>query len=253
MNDDVRTMNDSATGAPPAVHRSSFITHHFSPKRLLALAALVGVSAGFAWFLYGTDTGRWLRETTVVQDWIKARPTVAPLVFICIYALVGALALPVWWMQVIAGYCFGTLMGVVWCQTGAVIGAVITMRIGHWLFGDWFHEQVESHRERLRALDEKLGHNGLLVVTAVRLSHFMPFGVSNYLFSVTRISLIDVVIGTILGGTFSKMVHVPIGDDPRMLASPKYWAIIVAVNLVLLFPLLLRYLFPQWFRRIGVE
>ena len=32
-----------------------------------------------------------------------------------------------------------------------------------------------------------------------------------------------------------------------------YWAIIVAVNLVLLFPLLLRYLFPQWFRRIGVE
>ena len=222
-------------------------------KRVVALAVLVLLTASAAWFLYGTETGRWLRETTVIRKWVDDRPAVAPLGFILGYAIVGALALPVWWMQVIAGYCFGTLMGVVWCQTGAVVGAVISMRIGHWLFGEWFRERVESHRERLRALDEKLGHNGLLVVTAVRLSHVMPFGVSNYLFSVTRISLIDVVIGTILGGTFSKMIHVPLGDEPSMLWSAEYWAIIVGVNIVLLSPLLLRYLFPQWFRQIGVE
>jgi uncharacterized membrane protein YdjX (TVP38/TMEM64 family) len=252
MDDEVRTMNEE-TAAPAAVHRSSFIAHHFSLPRLLALSTLVAVAAGAAWFLYGTETGRWVRETTVIRDWIAARPTVAPLAFIAGYAIVGALALPVWWMQVIAGYCFGTLMGVVWCQAGAVVGAVISMRVGHWLFGEWFRERVESHRARLRALDERLGHNGLLVVTAVRLSHVMPFGVSNYLFSVTRISLIDVVIGTILGGTFSKMIHVPLGDEPSMLVSAEYWAIISAVNAVLLSPLLLRYLFPQWFRRIGVE
>lgn len=251
MDDEVRTMNDAT--AAPAVDRSSFIAHHFPFKRLLALAALVGLAAGVAWFLYGTETGAWLRRTTVVRDWVAAHPAVAPLVFVFLYSLIGALALPVLWMQVIAGYCFGTTMGVVWSQVGAVISAIISMQIGHWLFGEWFHEKVESHRERLRRLDEKLGHNGLLVVCAVRLSHVTPFGVSNYLFSVTRISLIDVAIGTVLGGTFSKMLHVPLGDDPRMLWSAEYWAIIAIVNTVLLSPLLLRYLFPQWFRRIGVE
>ena len=252
MNDEVRTMNQE-TPAPPAVHRSSFITHHFSFHRLLALMTLVALAAGAGWFLYGTETGTWLRTTTVIRDWIAARPAVAPLVFVMLYAVAGAVALPVLWLQVIAGYCFGTLMGIVWCQVGAVIGAVVSMHIGHRLFGEWFRERVEAHRERLRALDEKLGHNGLLVVTAVRLSHVMPFGVSNYLFSLTRISMIDVAIGTILGGTFSKMVHVPLGDDPAMLVSVEYWTIIAAVNAVLLSPLLLRYLFPQWFRRIGVE
>jgi uncharacterized membrane protein YdjX (TVP38/TMEM64 family) len=252
MNDEVRTMKGEPA-APAAVHHSSFITHHFSLSRLLVLSTLIALAAGAAWFLYFTETGIWLRETPVIRDWIKARPTIAPIVFVVLYSIVGALALPVWWMQVIAGYCFGTTMGVVWCQTGAVVGAVISLRIGHWLFGDWFHDKVESHRERLRALDERLGHNGLLVVTAVRLCHVMPFGVSNYLFSVTRISLIDVVIGTLLGGTFSKMIHVPLGKDPKLLLSTEYWAIIVGVNLVLLFPLLLRYLFPHWFKRIGVE
>ena len=248
MNDEARTMSGEAA-APPVPHYSSIISHHFSLKRLLALCTLVALAGGAAWFLYFTETGIWLRQTPVIRDWIAARPAAAPLVFVMLYALVGALALPVLGMQVIAGYCFGTLMGVVWCQ----LGAVISMRLGQWLFGDWFHERVEAHRERLRRLDERLGHNGLLVVTAVRLSHIIPFGVSNYLFSITRISLLDVAIGTLLGGTFSKMIHVPLGDNPALLWNAQYWSIIAAVNLVLLSPLLLRYLFPHWFRRIGVE
>ena len=40
----------------------------------------------------------------------------APLLFLVAYTIVGALALPVWWMQVIAGYCFGLVWGVVWAQ-----------------------------------------------------------------------------------------------------------------------------------------
>ncbi len=222
-------------------------------KRVVALTVFVVLVATAAWFLYGTDEGRRLREANIVRQWSDERPVVMTIVFVILYTTVGALALPVFWLQVVAGDCFGTLLGVIWCQTAAVLASIISMRLGHWLFGEWFRERVEAHRERIRRLDERLGHNGLLVVTAVRLSHLTPFGLSNYLFSVTRISVIDVVVGTVLGGTLSKMLHVPLGDDPGMLVSMEYWRLVIAVNLLLVSPLLLRYLFPSWFRRVGIE
>jgi uncharacterized membrane protein YdjX (TVP38/TMEM64 family) len=221
--------------------------------RLVPAGLLVAAVAAALYFFYFTAQGQRLRDVQAVRQWIAARPTTAPAVFVGLYLLFSLTGLPVALLQVVGGLCFGIVWALVWCNVGAAVGAGITLYVGHRLMGDWFHERVEPYHERLRTLDEKLGHNGLLVVSAVRFSNLVPFGLANYAFALTRISLIDVVVGTVIGGMFGKMIYCAIGADPALLKSPRYWALLIVLNLILLSPLALRYCRPQWFRRIGIE
>jgi uncharacterized membrane protein YdjX (TVP38/TMEM64 family) len=178
---------------------------------------------------------------------------IAPLVFVLLYVALGVLALPVWWLQILAGYGFGLAMGIVWSQLAATLAAVGAAAISRFLLWVWFHTRVESHAARLRALDEKMGHNGLLVVCGVRLAHFIPAGVSNYAFGLTRISLRDIAIGTLLGGTPTAASFVTVGAARHLLSDWRYLAAIAVLNVGLLGLLVVRYLRPEWFRSIGVE
>src|SRR5947209_18311661 len=106
---------------------------------------------------------------------------------------------------------------------------------------------------RLHNLNEKLGHNGLLVVMGVRLCHVLPFGLSNYLFGLTRITVMDIIIGTFAGNLPTIAVGTAVGAAPHLLHDWRFLCSLAAINLLLLVPLILRYLKPEWFRRIGVE
>lgn len=229
-----------------------------SVKRLLIALTLLAVGSALIYFLYFTPTGAQVRQDQreireFARAWVEARPLTATLCFVLVYAVVGIFALPVWWVQVIGGYCFGLVNGVLLCHVGAILATLVTMKTSCWLLGDWFHQRIEPYHAKLRDFDEKLGHNGLLVVTAVRLCHVMPFGISNYLIGISKISLPNALLGTVLGGTFSKALHVSFGADPGLFYSLHFWLGMIAVNLLLLSPLLLRYLRPQWFARVGVE
>jgi uncharacterized membrane protein YdjX (TVP38/TMEM64 family) len=105
----------------------------------------------------------------------------------------------------------------------------------------------------LSSLDEKMGHNGFLVVMAVRLSHVLPFALSNYAFGITRISVRDVALGTALGGIPAVAISVLLGADVHPLHDWRVMCIIAAVNVVLIVPVAVRYLKPEWFKKMGVE
>lgn len=221
-------------------------------RLLLTLALLVLIGA-LLYLFHFTAWGQRLLENPALRNWITTRPRLAPLLFLALYSACGLFGLPVWWLQMLAGYCFGLMLGLLWCTAGALLGSALTLQVGHFLFGEYFHRHIEPHTQRLAALDEKLGHNGLLVVTTVRLSNIIPFGLANYAFALTRISLLDVLLGTVMGGTLGKMIYVALGADPKAFASRGFLGALVIVNGLLLLPLLLRYLRPDWFRRIGVE
>jgi len=59
-------------------------------------------------------------------------------------------------------------------QISYTLAAIATTKLAPLAGGDLVHEKIEARREKLRRLDERLGHNGLLVVMAVRLSHVIP-------------------------------------------------------------------------------
>jgi uncharacterized membrane protein YdjX (TVP38/TMEM64 family) len=220
----------------------------------VALLLLLLVLAIIAWYIvFKTPFGEQLRERHAVNAWVRQHRLIAPAILVTLYVILAVLMLPVWWLQALAGYCLGLFWGIVWCEMGAVIGATLSLILSRWLVGQWFRQRYESRMAKLHAFNEKLGHNGLLVVMGVRLCHMLPFGLSNYLFGLTRITIMDVVLGTLGGGLPAVAFYVALGVGRHLLRDWRFWTTLGAVNILLLVPLALRYIKPQWFKRIGVE
>src|SRR5438552_1239326 len=209
--------------------------------RLLVLGLLLAAIGAAAITLFRDPIGTRHR----VQSWVHLHRVGAPLTYIAIYIVIALLALPLWWLQVMAGYTFGLIGGVIWSQIGATIAAPLILLLSRWLAADWFHRKIESKMERLRALDEKLGHNGFLVVMAIRLTHVMPFGLSNYALGLTKITMIDVIFGTLLGGIPTVTLYVTLGVGKHLLEDWRYIAGIATLNIALIIPVAVRYLRPQ--------
>ena len=226
--------------------------------RLILFVFLLALIATAVYILFFTDLGQRLRADPrkVGQDFhglVQRHPFAAPAIFLGAYVVTTVCLLPVWWLQILAGIAFGLYFGVAWSLVGAVVGAVCSFLISRTLLNDWVRTRFESRHARLREIDEKLGHNGLLVVMASRLMHFIPFGVSNYLFGLTRITLPDVVLGTLLGNIPAITAYVAGGAGLHPWRNWRFILCLSALNIILLVPVALRYWKPQWFKRIGVE
>jgi uncharacterized membrane protein YdjX (TVP38/TMEM64 family) len=217
--------------------------------RLIALALLLGavVCASIAFMhspighhlAHRHDLGRY---QVTARSWVHAHPWVSPAAFVLVYALMATLMLlPVWWLQVGAGFCFGLGWGITWCTCGATLGAAMSVSVSRSLIGEWLHERYEERwtgrMARLRDVDQRLGSNGVLVVMAVRLLHVVPFGISNYLFGLTRIGALDAALGTCLGGLPSIWFFAGNGVDPHMFSHWRTWMEMSVVNAVLLIPI----------------
>jgi uncharacterized membrane protein YdjX (TVP38/TMEM64 family) len=177
-----------------------------------------------------------------VRAWSSAHRVLAPLVFTLTFIVFGVLALPIWWLQILAGAAFGLVGGILMSQIAYTIAALAAASVARYLLSDWFHKRVESHVVKLRALDEKLGRNGMLVVCVVRLSHFFPAGISNYAFGLLDISLRDLAIGTLLGGLPTAAAYAAVGSTQHPLRDWRYLTMLAAFNLIILAIVLARYL-----------
>jgi uncharacterized membrane protein YdjX (TVP38/TMEM64 family) len=222
---------------------------------IVVLAVLATVSV---WFLFATPTGRAARDNprhaaADLRGVVAAHPVAASAALLGAYLTLAVLCLPVWWLQLFAGVAFGLCWGGVICLLGSAIGAAITAALAEWLAGDWFHQRVEGRRERLRSLDEALGHNGLLTVMAIRLTHVVPFGLSNVALGLSRVTNAEVLVGTLLGNVPAVAIYVGVGAGYRPLTNWRFDVAVGAVNVVLLVPLAVRYWKPGWFRRFGLE
>jgi uncharacterized membrane protein YdjX (TVP38/TMEM64 family) len=210
------------------------------------------------WFLFRTTAGASLRSDprafgTRVQISIKSRPVAAPLLLLVVYTIFATLALPIWWIQILAGVGLGLCEGTLICLLGSTLSAAAAFSLSRWIAADYFHKRIESRMEQLKKLDQTLGHNGLLFVMTVRLIPLLPFGLFNYGLGLTNVSFLDTVLGTFLGALPVIAVHVGVGAGYYPWNNWKFDLGITAITLVLLLPLLLRYLRPHWFKKIGVE
>jgi uncharacterized membrane protein YdjX (TVP38/TMEM64 family) len=228
--------------------------------RQILLIALLLLALGAVYFFVFTATGHRLRSDprALGADFhqiVARHPVLAPLLMIGLYILLTALMAPVWWVQVLAGYAFGLTLGTLYCIIAATLGAIAAFGLSRFLAADFFHEKIESHLARLRRIDQTLGNNGLLVVMAVRLVHVLPFGLSNYLFGLTQMRRIDVIVGTALGVIPSLLIPVAAGTDPRLLklSNGRFWLPLLGLNVLLLIPPLLWYWFQRRRRRAEAQ
>jgi len=222
----------------------------------LVLIAMLG---GAIWLLSHTQLGGQIRHrdfkgaSELVHRFVHHHRLTAPLVYLAIYIPFAVLALPIWPFQLLAGVGFGLYEGILLSVIGSTVGSTITVFIARWIAGDWFRQRVESRMEQLKKLDELLGHNGFLFVMTVRLIPFLPFGLFNYALGLSQISYMDIILGTALGTIPPIFLHVAVGAHYNPMRSWGSDIVITCLTLVLLTPLILRYLRPQWFKKIGVE
>jgi uncharacterized membrane protein YdjX (TVP38/TMEM64 family) len=201
-------------------------------ERCASLLILIFLAALVAYFLFYTEAGARWHHREYVHARVHEHPIIAPLAFIVAYIVLAVLVLPVWWLQVLAGYCFGLIPGILVCEAGATLAAVSSAGVSRWLAADWFHKKVESHMARLRSLDEKLGKNGLLVVLTIRLLHVVPFSISNYALGLLEVRIRDVAIGTLIGGITTNASYAAAGAfGMQLLHNWKFIGGIVALNL----------------------
>jgi uncharacterized membrane protein YdjX (TVP38/TMEM64 family) len=227
------------------------------PRILVAFAILAMIVSAVV-VLRGTAVGHRLMENPrlLAKDvrWFTTIwPVLSVFAFIGLYLLLAELALPVWWLQVLGGIAFGLIYGSVLCLIASSTGAVLTAATSRWLAGDVFHRRIEPKMVQLRQLDRLLGHNGFLVVMTARLTHFLPFGLCNYTFGLLEISFRDIFVGTILGGIPATAVYVALGAGYNPMRNWKFDLIIGSINVLLLVPLALRYMKPEWFKKVGLE
>lgn len=132
----------------------------------------------------------WSMPVKAVADVLQARALRADvwdgLVFIGCYLLFTTLFVPVWPMPFLAGAMFGSLLGTALASASCIIAAAVTFLLARLLGRTSVRKAAESS-PRLRALENAVQEDDWKIVAAVRLAHFMTFGMQNYAFGFTRI------------------------------------------------------------------
>lgn len=223
---------------------------------LLVLLALAVIAAFIV--VFTTPWGNQVRQDPhqigqQVRAWTDRHPVLAPMALVATYVVLTLLTLPSWPLQVLSGYCLGLYLGSAGCVIGATLAAVTGWSIGRWLGGDWVRGHLEKRRARLRRVNQAMGHNGFLVVLCVRAVRIIPFGLSSYLFGLTRIHGAEVALGTMLGNLPGIIFYVGLGTDLALVKQPRFWVLVISVQVLALLPLALRYWKPGWFGRLGVR
>ncbi len=229
----------------------------FAFKAILLLFLLAIIAAAL-YGLFFTHWGARIRDNPhevgrEFREWVDAHDITATSVFLGLYILASVSLLPVWWLQILAGAAFGLWWGIAWSLVGATLGALATFFISQELLADWVRTKFEARHARLRELDEKMGHNGLMIVMAARLTHVIPFGVSNYLFGLSRINWVEVAIGTLLGNGPAISMYVAMGAGHKPWHDWRFMTGLAIANILLLIPIAVRYWRPKVFKKIGVE
>lgn len=137
-------------------------------------------------------------QVILLLHWVDAQGLWAPLLFIAIMAAVVVLLLPGIFFTMGAGFVFGVVQGTLYVIAGTTLGATLSFLVGRHLLGAQAARYLLTS-PRLSLIGSAFTRQGWKVVLLTRLIPFFPFKLSNYFFGMTRFSLPDFIVGTVLG------------------------------------------------------
>lgn len=197
----------------------------FVVAALVAFTAMLLHSTGRQLLHSPQETGQHVRQ------WVLANPIAAEAALVVAYILLTLIAMPVWWVNVLAGYSFGLVGGTVRCVIAAAIAAAITAHLWRYLAGDLAHSGKLARFRIIRLLESYALKHGLTVVLLTRLVHLLPFGLSNYVFGMLEISWKKVFAGTLIGVIPSAAIYVALGAGRDWRSHLPFTITIVALTI----------------------
>ncbi len=142
-----------------------------------------------------SGVSRYLEQQTL-RTWIESYGALAPIAYMCVYAVAPALFLPGLPITIVGGILFGPLWGVVYTIISSTVGACVAFLVSRYLARQWVEGQLKS--PRWRRLDAGVEKHGWKVVAFTRLIPLFPFNLLNYAFGLTKIGLRQYAVTTFL-------------------------------------------------------
>ena len=170
--------------------------------RLILL--LTGLAVAFAVFWIWRPVSE-----DAIRDAVDAFGVAAPLAYVPISALLGALLVPGPLLAGAAGALFGTATGFAVVMAASVLGALIAFATADRV-GRAGVEDLDAPRTQAAAA--LLRRHGLLGVIVFRLAPILPDAPCSYLFGLTGIRAWQVALGTAIGAAPRGLSYVALGD-----------------------------------------
>lgn len=190
-------------------------------RRLIAAIIVLGLLA-WVWTLVPmTD---WIEQ---LRLWIVSLGLLGVVAFVGLYIVMTAVLGPVSGLTLMAGLAYGA-WGFPLVIVSATLAAACAFLLGRYVA----HERVNrwiSGKPKLSALSRAVTAEGWRVVGLMRLSPIIPYGIQNYLFSVTNISFVPFVLATLVGIMPASALYVYIGSLGQAIgkAGVLQWVLVV--------------------------
>ena len=190
-------------------------------SRMAVLAVVLGVVVGL-WRLLPVAE---LIELAQVR--ILALGSLGFGVFALIYVVITLVIGPAALLSASAGLVWGPIVGLVTVIVSATLAAFTAALVGRYLARDRVHVLIEKD-PRLRAVVRAVADGSWRIVVLLRLSPLLPFGVQNYLLSVTDVKLLPYTWATAIGILPSSALYVYLGSlgGSVSAAGPLRWVLL---------------------------
>ncbi|HEY0051810.1 MAG TPA: TVP38/TMEM64 family protein [Caulobacteraceae bacterium] len=199
-------MNDAPQDAPT---KTAPLALRLTP--LIILIAFIVLLFATGWDKYLSidvirDHGREL------QAQVAEHPVVSLLIFIIVYGVLTAMAIPgAIFITLMGGFLFGTWLGGTATAIGATLGAVAVYYIVRSAIGGWLRHKVEGSQGTVRRMRDGLDRNAFSYLLTLRLIPVVPYVLINVVSGIAAVPMRAYVLATFLGILPATFIYSAIG------------------------------------------
>jgi uncharacterized membrane protein YdjX (TVP38/TMEM64 family) len=177
--------------------------------RLKIVALAVIFVGGIALFRWTPLAG--YADPQAIADFFRGlgTPWWSPLVFVPLYAFSVAFGMPGTIPTLAGGAIFGVARGMLFNTIAANLGAFLAFLLARYLGRDFVSRTLKG---RAATLDQRIGEHGFGTILYLRLIPLVPFNALNFAAGISRISLRDYLIGTLIGMLPGTLVYTYFAD-----------------------------------------
>jgi uncharacterized membrane protein YdjX (TVP38/TMEM64 family) len=154
----------------------------------------------------------------------------APLIYLLAHVVASLVFVPRTFLAVAAGLLFGTLGGFIWATIGSTLGAVAGFVLARYVNSGLIEPESMP---KLGPLLVKAETGGWRAVAALRLIPVIPQPVTNYGLGLTRLSLWNYTLGTLIGSVPMTIAYVEFGAaGEEVLSGGAHWLLPTLIGAV---------------------
>lgn len=174
---------------------------------------------------------------TNVKNFILSFGIWAPIVFIAIYTLRGAiLVIPVGVMSFAGGLAFGKWLGTIYILIGATLGASLSFMLARY-FGRKFIESFAwLHKGKIKSFDDGIEKNGFRMMLFMRLIPLFQYDAVNFGGGLSKVKFRDFFLASLIGMAPGGFINATLGSSLEKIISVQFFIALVVFILLMFIP-----------------